>query len=178
MRPTGKRRGPTEEVRQVWVIRLRSHCAQFRYPQLQCMRMPYTAHTCVDPISAKPSLPTATMAAYAASASGLLQSTHVYNNRLTPTVLASNTHAHDLRTVWHGLRAITAHTVPPSVVVSVPHYNGTIPRSLHRSMLRAVTFDARFSVYRTPKIEEQATAPGHPPPAGLEDARPPDRPSN
>jgi len=54
MRPTGKRRGPTEEVRQVWVIRLRSHCAQFRYPQLQCMRMPYTAHTCVDPISAKP----------------------------------------------------------------------------------------------------------------------------
>lgn len=122
--------------------------------------------------------PAATMAAYAASASGLLQSTHVYNNRLTPTVLASNTHAHDLRTVWHGLRAITTHTVPPSVVVSVPHYNGTIPRGLRRSKLRAVTFDARFSVYRTPKIEEQATAPGHPPPAGLEDARPPDRPSN
>ena len=118
------------------------------------------------------------MAAYAASASGLLQSTHVYNNRLTPTVLASNTHAHDLRTVWHGLRAITTHTVPPSVVVSVPHYNGTRHRCLHRSMLRAVTFDARFSVNRTQKIEEQATAPGHPPPAGLEDARPPDRPSN
>ena len=121
--------------------------------------------------------PAATMAAYAASASGFLQSTHVYNNRLTPTVLASNTHAHDLRTVWHGLRAITTHTVPPSVVVSVPHYNGT-RTCLRRSMLRAVIFDAGFSVYRTPKIEEQATAPGHPPPAGLEDARPPDRPSN
>ena len=63
-------------------------------PQTQCMRMPFTTHTCVDPHFSEAGLPTATMEAYAASASGLLQSTHAHNFRITPTIIASKPHAH------------------------------------------------------------------------------------
>ena len=142
-------------------IRLRSHCAQFRYPKLNaCVCRSRHTHA-LTPFSANwpPDRDHSSIRRQRFRTIAIHPSTQLSHHTDNHRIKASR--ALDHRTVWHGLRAITTHpsTRRCDQCLSLEWNNNP---SLRRSMLRAVTFDARFSVYRTPKTEEKATAPGYP----------------
>jgi hypothetical protein len=131
-------------------------------PKTQRMRMPYTTHTCVDPnlseVTSRPRPWKHTPPALQGFCNPPIHTIFASHRQSSHQSLTRTRPSHGM--AWTESDPNT--TAHPTLVVSVSHYNGTTPQYLRRSMLRAVTFDARFSVYRTPKTEEKATAPGYP----------------
>ena len=131
-------------------------------PKTQRMRMPYTTHTCVDPnlseVTSRPRPWKHTPPALQGFCNPPIHTIFASHRQSSHQSLTRTRPSHGM--AWTESDPNT--TAHPTLVVSASHYNGTTPQYLRRSMLRAVTFDARFSVYRTPKTEEKATAPGYP----------------
>ena len=158
-------------------FRIPPHCAQFRYPKLNaCVCRSRHTHA-LTPFSANwpPNRGHRSIRRQRFRTIAIHPSTQFSHHTDNHRIKASR--ALDHRTVWHGLRAITTHpsTRRCDQCLSLEWNNNP---SLRRSMLRAVTFDARFSVYSNAEDRRKGHCTRLPPPAGLEDARPPDRPSN
>ena len=112
-------------------------------PQTQRMRMPFTTHTALTPFSANwpPDRDHGSIRRQRFRVFAIHPYTQFSHHTDNHRIKASR--ALDHRTVWHGLRAITTHpsTRRCDQCLSLEWNNNP---SLRRSMLRAVTFDARF----------------------------------